>query len=65
MKVRGDRKLKFALELIEKICGELLELKPLADYAEVDYKPAFQSSEKLFEEGLIRKLAALAPLANE
>lgn len=64
MKIRGDRKLKFALELIEKICGETLELKPL-DTPEVNYKPAYQSPEKLLNNGLIRKMAALAPLPEK
>ena len=64
MKVRGDRKLKFALELIEKICGEMLELKPL-EKPDEDYKPANQTAEKLFDAGLIRKMAALAPLPTE
>lgn len=64
MKVRGDRKLKFALELIEKICGEQLALKPL-DKPDEDYKPANQTAEKLFDSGLIRKMAALAPIPNE
>ena len=61
MKIRGDRKLKFALELIEKICGETLALKLIADYAEENYKPAYKPVEELFADGLIRKLAALAP----
>lgn len=64
MKIRGDRKLKFALELIEKICGEMLALKPL-DEPDVDYKPTYQSAEKLFDNGLIRKMAALAPLPEK
>ncbi len=64
MKVRGDRKLKFALELIEKICGEQLALKPL-EKPDEDYKPVNQSAEKLFEAGMIRKMAALAPLTPE
>ena len=64
MKIRGDRKLKFALELIEKICGEMLELKP-TDKPDEDYKPANQSAEKLFDAGLIRKMAALAPNPTE
>lgn len=64
MKIRGDRKLKFALELIEKVCGEQLELKPI-EAPDEDYKPANQTAEKLFDSGLIRKMAALAPLPKE
>lgn len=64
MKVRGDRKLKFALELIEKICGEMLALKP-TDKPDEDYKPVNMTAEKLFDVGLIRKMAALAPIAKE
>ena len=64
MKVRGDRKLKFALELIEKVCGEILGLKP-TDKPDVNYAPENQTAEKLFQSGQIRKLAALAPLNQE
>jgi len=64
MKIRGDRKLKFALELIEKVCGEQLGLKP-TDKPDENYKPANQTAEKLFDSGLIRKMAALAPLPKE
>ena len=61
LKIRGDRKFKFALELIEKICGETLALKP-SNKPEADYKIPYMETEDLIDAGLIKKLAALAPL---
>ena len=61
LKIRGDRKFKFALELIEKLCGETLALKP-SNKPEADYKIPRMTDEELIEAGLIKKLAAEAPL---
>ena len=61
MKIKGDRKLKFALELIEKICSETLALKP-SKKPEQDYRIAHMSSEELIEAGMVKQLAAAAPL---
>ncbi len=61
MKIKGDRKYKFALELIEKICAEQLELKPRRKQVEPD-TIGYMSSEELLEAGLVKQLAAAAPL---
>lgn len=61
MKIKGDRKLKFALELIEKICGETLALKP-SKKPEQDYRIDYMTSEELIEAGMVKQLAAAAPL---
>ncbi len=61
VKIRGDRKLKFALELIEKICGETLALKP-SKKPEQDYKIEYMTQEQLLDAGLVKLFAAAAPI---
>lgn len=62
MKIKGDRKFKYALELIEKLCAEQLQLPALANAEEIDYRAAYQSTEDLVEAGLVKKLVAAIPL---
>ena len=63
LKVRGDRKFKFALELIEKLCGETLALKP-SKKPVPEITVNHMTDEELLDAGLIRLLAAAAPLEN-
>ena len=62
MKIKGDRKFKYALELIEKLCGEQLQLPKLANAEEVDYTVPYQTTDELVESGLVKKLCAAVPL---
>ena len=64
MKVKGERKYKYVLELIAKICAENLELKKL-DKPEEDFRVPYMTQDELIEAGLIRHLAAAAPLDGE
>ena len=61
MKIKGDRKFKYALELIAKLCGEDLELQQ-REGEEVDYKLAYQTTEELVQAGLVKKLVASIPV---
>ena len=65
MKIKGERKFKHALELIEKLCGETLELKQLENLEEVDYRMDYKTTEELVAEGVVKKLAAGVPIVEE
>ena len=62
MKIKGDRKFKYALELINKLCEEKMEL-PKLDTPEQDYRMDYQSTEALVEQGDIKKLVAGVPVS--
>ena len=62
MKIKGDRKFKYALELIEKLCGEQMQLPKLETEA-VDYTMEYKTTDELIEEGVIKKLAAGVPIS--
>lgn len=64
IKIRGERKFRYALELIDKLCGETLGLRAI-ERAEEDFTIPYQSTEALVEEGSIRKLAAGIPVGTE
>jgi len=61
MKIKGDRKFKYALELIAKLCGEDLAL-PQREIEELDYKLPYQTTEDLVQAGLVKKLVASIPI---
>lgn len=63
MKIKGERKLKHALELIEKVCGEQLELPLVKDFVEEDYTEAYRDTAALVQEGLIKQYTAAIPVA--
>ena len=62
MKIKGERKFKYALELIAKLCEEKLEL-PKLDVEEVDYRMPYQTTEELVESGVVKKLVASVPVS--
>ena len=61
MKIKGDRKFKYALELIDKLCGEGLQL-PKMEVEEVDYRIPYQTTEDLVQAGLVKKMVASVPV---
>ena len=63
MKIKGERKLKHALELIEKVCGEQLELPFVKDFVEEDYTEPYRDTAALVQEGLIKQYTAAIPVA--
>lgn len=61
-KIKGERKLKHALELIEKLCGEQLALPPVKEFEAVDYTVPHKDTKTLVQEGLIKQLTATVPV---
>ena len=61
MKIKGERKFKYALELIDKLCGENL-LLPKLELEEVDYRIPYQTTEELVQAGIVKKLVASVPV---
>ncbi len=64
MKVKGERKFKHTLELIEKICGEQLQLVRLENEP-TDYRIPRMTIEELIEAGYIKHNAGYIPLTEE
>lgn len=60
MKIRGERKFRHALELIEKICGEALQLKRL-EQEPVDYRLPAMSQEEMVEAGYMKMMVGAIP----
>lgn len=61
MKIKGERKFKYALELIAKLCGENLEL-PALEIEDTDYTVPYQTTEELVQAGFVKKLVAAIPV---
>ena len=62
LKIKGDRKFKHALELIDMLGAEKLALKKLEGREDVDYRIPYKTLEELVEEGVVKKLAAGVPV---
>lgn len=62
LKIKGERKLKHALELIGKLCGEVNALPTVKNYEIVDYTIAEQTTEELVQTGLIKQFTAAVPV---
>lgn len=62
IKIKGPRKLKYALELIDRICNDNLALPAAKNFAPVDYSMPYWSTEELVKTGLIKKLVAGVPV---
>ena len=62
LKIKGERKLKHAFELIEKLCAEQNALPPVKDYETVDYTIAEQTTDELVQAGLVRQFTAAVPV---
>lgn len=64
MKIRGERKFKHALELIEKICGEELQLKRL-EAEPTDYRLPMMSQDEMVKAGYVKMMVGAIPVAPE
>lgn len=64
MKIRGERKFKHALELIEKICGEELQLKRL-ETEPTDYRLPMMSQDEMVEAGYVKMMVGAISVAPE
>ena len=62
VKVKGPRKLKYVLELIEKICQENLALPAVKNFEPTDYTVPYWSTEELVQTGLVKKMVAGVPV---
>ena len=65
MKIKGERKFKYALELIEKLCGEDHALQKIESYEATDYRIPYQSTEALVADGAMKMFAAAIPMTEE
>ncbi|MBE6634051.1 MAG: hypothetical protein E7620_06900 [Ruminococcaceae bacterium] len=61
MKIKGERKFKHALELIEKLCGEQMALPAVKDFQEQNYVEEYRTTDALVQEGYIKQLTAEIP----
>ena len=64
MKIRGERKFKHALELIEKICGEELQLKRL-EVEPTDYRLPLMTQDDMIEAGYVKMMVGAIPVVPE
>lgn len=62
LKIKGERKLKHALELIGKLCGEVNALPTVKNYEIADYTIAEQTTEELVQAGLVKQFTAAVPV---
>lgn len=62
LKIKGERKLKHALELIGKLCGEQNALPTVKNYEIVDYTVPVQTTEELVQAGFVRQFTAAVPV---
>ena len=64
IKIKGERKFKHALELIEKVCGEQMTLEKV-EAEKVDYKVARMTIDEMVEAGLMKQSAGYIVLPTE
>ncbi len=64
MKVKGPRKLKHALELIDLLCRDTLALPDAKNFEPMDYTVPYQSTEELVESGAIKMMVAGIPMSD-
>ena len=64
MKIRGERKYKHALELIEKISGEELQLRRL-EGEPVDYRLPVMTQDEMVEAGYMKMMVGAIPTTPE
>ena len=62
IKIKGPRKLKYALELIDKICNENLALPEVKNFEPTDYTVPYWTTEELVKTGLVKKMVAGMPV---
>ncbi len=58
MKIKGSRKLKHALELIDLLCRDNLQLPEVKNFEEMDYTVPYRTTDELVESGEVKKLVA-------
>lgn len=63
-KIRGPRKLKYAMELLDLLCNEELALEKNKKYKMQDFSKAPKNEQQLIEQGILRMLVAEIPAEN-
>lgn len=58
IKIKGSRKLKHALELIDLLCRDNLQLPEVKNFEEQDYTLPYRTTEELVESGEVKMLVA-------
>ncbi len=64
MKIKGERKFKHALELIEKLCGEQMELVKV-EAEKIDYRVERMTIDEMVDAGLMKQNAGYVVLVPE
>ena len=62
IKIKGPRKLKYALELIDRICNDNLALPAVKNFEPTDYTLPYWTTEELVKTGLVKKMVAGMPV---
>ena len=62
IKIKGPRKLKYALELIDRICNDNLALPAVKNFEPADYTVPYWTTEELVKTGLVKKMVAGMPV---
>ena len=62
IKIKGPRKLKYALELIDKACAENLALPNVKNFEPADYTVPYWTTEELVKTGLVKQMVAGVPV---
>lgn len=61
IKVKGDRKFKYAMELLTKLCEEEMALPHAKNFEAQDYHTPYVATEALVQDGLVKKMVAAIP----
>ncbi len=64
VKIKGERKFKYVLEMITMLCEETLQLQKKKGVKRADYKLPFMDTEALVNEGMIKKMVAVTPMSE-
>ncbi len=65
IKVKGERQLKHALELLTMLCDAKMNLAHNANITEQDYRIPYKTTEELIREDQIRLMVAAVPVQKE
>ncbi len=64
VKIKGERKFKYVLEMITMLCEETLQLQKKKGVKRADYKLPFMDTEALVNEGMVKKMVAPMPISE-
>lgn len=64
IKVKGDRKFKYAMDLLRQICENDMALPPVKNFEAQDYHAPYQNTEELVADGCVKKMVAAIPVVT-